>query len=134
MILLSRVGELFEDGLQTFVDISNDSMFCESAGVPSYVGLEYMAQTVAAYAGYRAIEKQERVKEGFLLGTREVTFAIPYFSIGSELEILCKDFMSNNEMGVFTCEIFDHLQKTQLGSCKLNVFQPENPQDFFQTA
>jgi predicted hotdog family 3-hydroxylacyl-ACP dehydratase len=131
MILLDRVGELFSDGLQTFVDITEQSLFCETSGIPSYVGLEYMAQTVAAYAGYRALENSEKVKEGFLLGTREVVFAQAYFSIGSQLSISCHDFMSNHEMGVFDCEIRDLQQKTLLGSCKLNVFQPENPQAFF---
>lgn len=133
MILLNRLGEIYKDGLQTFVEITSDSMFCEDSGVPCYVGLEYMAQTVAAYAGWNALENSGTVKEGFLLGTREAKFSVSHFPIGSQLSVTCRDFMSNQEMGVFDCQIYDLEQRLLLGSCKLNVFQPENPKEFFHS-
>jgi len=133
MILLDRLGQLTEQSLQTFVDIDADTQFLEGQGVPCYVGLEYMAQTVAAYAGYRALQNGGIVKEGFILGTREVSFTKSYFSLGETLLITCREFMSNHEMGVFDCCIYSNTSQQCYGSCKLNVFQPEHPQKIFET-
>lgn len=131
MILLDQLGELSEEGLYTYVHISPKSAFFEDDAVPAYVGLEYMAQTVAAYAGYRAINSQGKVKEGFLLGSREVTFHKTSFDEGETLKVSCREFMSNDEMGVFSCAIYSNSTNDLYCECKLNVFQPENPEAFF---
>ena len=131
MILLNRLGKLVEDGLECYVDISNNSKFFDGEGVPNYVGLEYMAQTVAAYAGYHAFLKKEKVKEGFLLGSRDVTFTKLKYLLNDSLRITCKEFMHNDEMGVFDCSIINAKTDVIYSSCKLNVFQPEDPSAFF---
>jgi predicted hotdog family 3-hydroxylacyl-ACP dehydratase len=41
-------------------------------GVPNYVGIEYMAQSIAALAGVEARLDHEGIRVGFLLGTRKL--------------------------------------------------------------
>lgn len=59
MSLLDNIVEYGDDWLSAEVCITADSMFADEKGVPGWVGLEYMAQAVAAYAGL-----QERLNGG----------------------------------------------------------------------
>src|SRR5215471_7164387 len=70
MVLLDRVISVDEDSLLAEVCIRSDSLFCNGGGVGAWVGVEYMAQAIGAWAGYTAQLRGEPVKLGFLLGTR----------------------------------------------------------------
>ena len=54
MILIDRMIETTDTACTCEVTITPQTLFIESAGVPAFVGLEYMAQAVAAYGGYKA--------------------------------------------------------------------------------
>jgi predicted hotdog family 3-hydroxylacyl-ACP dehydratase len=123
MVLLDRVIAADEDTLCAEVTIRSDSLFCTGAGVGAWIGLEYMAQAVAAYAGYRAHQRGEPVGAGFLLGTRSYDCRRPCFSIGTRLQIhVRRVFQSDNGMGSFECRIDDG--DAQLATVTLTVYQP----------
>ena len=108
MVLLDRVISADEESLCAEITIRSDSLFCTTEGVGAWVGLEYMAQAIAAYAGYVAYLRGEAVKIGFLLGTRRFECNRPFFSIGTRLQIHVKRvFQSENGMGSFECRIED---------------------------
>ena len=77
MVLLDRVISVEENSLCAEVGIRSDSLFCNADGVGAWVGIEYMAQAIGAYAGYRARLRGEPVKIGFLLGTRRYESRAP---------------------------------------------------------
>src|ERR1051325_2359742 len=52
MVLLDRVIAADADNLCAEVTIRRDSVFFDGSGVGAWVGIEYMAQTIGAYAGY----------------------------------------------------------------------------------
>ena len=54
MVLVDRVIAVDEESLCAEVRIRPDSLFCMANGVGAWIGLEYMAQTIAAFAGYTA--------------------------------------------------------------------------------
>jgi predicted hotdog family 3-hydroxylacyl-ACP dehydratase len=88
MILIDQVHEGEDDGLTATVRISEDSPFFEPRrGVPAYVGIEYVAQTVAALAGLRARRSGRDIQLGFLLGARRFEASSPWFTLGSELTV-----------------------------------------------
>jgi len=123
MVFLDRVIWADEESLCAEVSIRSDSLFCTAEGVGGWVGLEYMAQAVAAYAGYVAHLRGEAVKIGFLLGTRRYDCNRPFFSVGTRLQIHVKRvFQSENGMGSFECRIDDGA--AQLASVTLTVYQP----------
>ena len=89
MILIDEAVRIGEATAESVVRISEDAMFYdhEARGVPAYVGIEYIAQTVAAHAGAAALAKGDPVRVGFLLGTRHYQCAVPYFALGVELTV-----------------------------------------------
>ena len=133
MVLLDRVTAADEESLSAEVTIRPDSLFCTSEGVGAWVGLEYMAQAIGAYAGYIANRRGEPVKIGFLLGTRCYECTRPFFAVGTRLEINVKRvFQSDNGMGSFECRIADG--NDQLASVTLTVYQPVDDAQLPETA
>jgi predicted hotdog family 3-hydroxylacyl-ACP dehydratase len=129
MVLLDRVISADEESLCAEVSIRSDSLFCTAEGVGGWVGLEYMAQAVAAYAGYVAHLRGEAVKIGFLLGTRRFECDRPFFSVGARLQVHIKRILqSENGMGSFECRIDDGA--AQLASATLTVYQPADDAQF----
>jgi len=123
MVLLDRVVCVDEESLCAEVRIRQDSLFCTRDGVGAWVGLEYMAQAIGAYAGYTAHLRGEPVKMGFLLGTRRYECARPLFAVGSLLKICVKRVLQNDDgLASFDCRIDD--SHGQLANANLTVFQP----------
>lgn len=56
-------------------------------GVPTWVGIEMMAQTVAAHAGLTGRAEGRAPRAGMLLGTRRYRAEISHFPEGARLEI-----------------------------------------------
>lgn len=131
MILLDGFIEAGADHALCKVSISAQSPFFDMASrsVPAYVGIEYMAQTIAAYAGAHKLAAGNGVRLGFLLGCRKYQPAVPAFAEGAELEVsVSKVVMDESGLSVFDCQIMQ--QSTILVSAKLNVFEPENHRDW----
>ncbi len=97
-------------------------MFYESpVGVPSYVGIEYIAQTVAAHAGMAALEKGELVRVGFLLGTRRYACRVPYFPLGALLTVRVRPIFLAPHISKFKGSILE-AGKGELASCAVTVY------------
>lgn len=131
MVLLDRVVMVDDDNLSAEVAIASGSLFCGERGVGGWVGIEYMAQAVAAHAGFTARQRGEPVKVGFLLGTRCYDCSRAFFSVGSVLRIyVCRLLMAENGLGSFECRIED--QDGVAATATINVFQPANVDEFLQ--
>ncbi len=73
MVLLDRVVEACRESVTAELEIRPDSLFCEDGGVGAWVGLEYMAQAIAAHAGHLARQRGDAVKVGFLEAKENIT-------------------------------------------------------------
>ncbi|MDB5772034.1 MAG: beta-ketoacyl-ACP synthase [Burkholderia sp.] len=133
MMLLDRVLSADENNLCAEVVIRSDSMFCGADGVGAWVGIEYMAQAIAAHAGYTARLRGEPVKIGFLLGSRRYECARPAFPIGSVLRVSIRCvLLGDNGLGAFACRIDgDH---GVAASGTVSVFQPLDVNEFLNGA
>ncbi len=134
MILIDTISEPEPGTLSATVRISEDCAFYEaSLGVPSYVGIEYVAQTVAALAGLKAKRAGREVDVGFLLGTRRLQASEPYFLLGSELSISVKPEFESAELAKYWGEVKDEAGKV-LVSTAVTVYAGRNLQnvDFTQ--
>ncbi len=133
MVLLDRYISSGEDELVAEVDISSATMFCTpEKGVPAYVGVEYIAQAVSAFNGLTDWQSGERVRPGFLLGSRKVDLLSDYFPIGSTLTVQVRMSFNDGEMVVFDGQIF--MDDTVIVKARLNAYQPENPEEFIKSA
>jgi predicted hotdog family 3-hydroxylacyl-ACP dehydratase len=125
MVLLDRVVSADEESLCAEVEIRPDSLFCTAGGVGAWIGIEYMAQAIAAYAGYCSHLRREPVKIGFLLGTRRYDCACPLFTVGTLLQVHVRRLLTGeNGLGSFECRIDDG--ETRLATATVTVFQPAN--------
>lgn len=123
MILIDEIISYSEDSLVASVTITDSSLFGDKTnGVPTWVGIEYMAQTVAAWAGVQARISNEPIKLGFLLGTRQYIVQQNYFAIGSKLLITVEQTYNENGMGVFECQIAEN---QMIVKAALTVYRPQ---------
>nr|WP_211474507.1 hotdog family protein [Collimonas humicola] len=133
MVLLDRLLHAGAEELLAEVTIRTDSLFCRQHGVPAWVGVEYMAQAIAAYAGYTARQRGEEVKIGFLLGTRRYEAACAEFAIGSVLQVQVHRLLqADNGIGSFECHIRASTSMQQLASATITVFQPVDAAVFLE--
>jgi predicted hotdog family 3-hydroxylacyl-ACP dehydratase len=123
MILLDEVLRFGAEDVETRLTVRPGGLFNLADGsLPAWVGVELMAQTVAAFAGCQARQAGAPVQLGFLLGTRSFTCNVEHFPAGSELHIsaLCS-LQDDNGMGVFEC----HIRGPNIhAEARLNVFCP----------
>ncbi|MGH8854711.1 MAG: 3-hydroxylacyl-ACP dehydratase, partial [Telluria sp.] len=99
----------------------------------AWVGVEYMAQAVAAHAGHTALQRGEPVRVGFLLGARRYACSVPAFAVGSLLRIhVRRALQGENGLGAFDCRIEDGRDGVELASATITVFQPHNVEEFLQ--
>ena len=67
MVLIDKVVETGEDYIVVDLMVRDDSLFSSAdRTVPAWVGLEYMAQAVAAYSGYQRKLHGQEIELGFL--------------------------------------------------------------------
>ncbi len=97
-------------------------------GVPSWFGIEYMAQTIAAFNGVHGSEtnqaKPHEVEIGFLIGIRNYQVKHPLFPLDARLEIhVAADLVMNNS-GSFQCKILQN--GCELASGSLTTYKPDN--------
>jgi len=71
-------------------------------GVPVWVGIELMAQAIAAHAGISARRDHKPPKKGMLLGSRRFEAKLAYFQVGDELEVRARREFGD-EGGIAAC-------------------------------
>ena len=137
MVLLDRVLSADTDNLCAEVRIHPGSMFFDAAadnaggGVGSWVGVEYMAQAIAAHAGWLALQHGDAVKVGFLLGSRKYEAARPLFAAGCVLQVhVHRVLQGENGLGAFECRIEE--ANEMAATATITVFQPNNVNEFLQ--
>jgi predicted hotdog family 3-hydroxylacyl-ACP dehydratase len=123
MILIEQILAFDEEQIHIRLTVRPGGLFNRPDGsLPAWVGIELMAQSVAAFAGCRARKRGEAVELGFLLGSRKFECNVESFPAGTQLTIHgLRSLEDDNGMGVFECHI------TAPGiqaSARLNVYRP----------
>lgn len=124
MVLLDEVVGWDTGKVMAALTIRSDTPFFIENGVPSYVGLEYMAQTCGIYAGIEALNHKQPVRLGFLLGTRNFSASTDWFCLGQRLIVEATEVYRQETMGVFACRIMH--DDVELASAQLNLYQPKD--------
>lgn len=126
MVLIDDILDCTADAVVARVLISDKTMFYRDGGVPAWVGIEYMAQTAAAWSGYNARMAQSASLDspiGYLLGTRDYSSSCDAYHDGDELFVhaLCL-LQSDDGLGSFDCRI---LRRDEVvATARLTVYQP----------
>lgn len=131
MILLDGVECFDDDSVETVLQVRADGLLSAADGsLPAWVGVEIMAQSVAAFAGCHARQAGQPVELGFLLGTRSYQCNVEAFPAGADLRVRAhRSLQDDNGMGVFEC----HLDGPGIhAEARLNVFRPPEVASYLQ--
>ena len=107
MVFLDEIIESGPNFLVAGVHIRQGiPFFEESSGVPAWVGLEYMAQAVAAFAGMRARTSNKPIGLGLLIGCRRYSSNSASFPPGTRVKVRIQELASEeNGLGSFDCTL-----------------------------
>ncbi len=132
MVLLDRIIEITDEHAMSSLTIRNEGgrFGIVDGQVPSWLALEWMAQTIAAIAGFRASKCGAPVEPGFLLGTRRFETSRAMYPIGDEVVVTASCILSgNNGMDVFSCLAQgDSFRAT----ANVNTFKPKNVMEYLK--
>lgn len=112
MLLLDRiVGLKPESAVCEWRVRESDEFLVPGSGVPSYIGIEHMAQCIAVHGGACEHAQGFPPPRGLLLGTRHYRCEEPYFLLGNHYQVACKILISNPDgMCSFDCRIMSGKQ------------------------
>lgn len=132
MRLIHRVVAWEDASIAVEVDVPAQGLFCTPDGVPAWVGVEYMAQAIAAWAGCRARHAGRVPSIGFLLGTRRYTAHQPFFAAGSCLRVEANcELLGENGLGMFACRIL--AGDIEMAVANVSVFEPTDAMAYLET-
>jgi predicted hotdog family 3-hydroxylacyl-ACP dehydratase len=127
MLLLTEVLDWNETSLTAVADTKSAMLFADAEGrIPAWVGIEYMAQAIAAFAGIVAKLESRPSRLGFLLGTRLYKSAVTHFSCNQPLHIYVKQELRDDidNLVLFNCEIV--VDGVSVAKAQIKAIQPEN--------
>lgn len=128
MCLLDRLLEVDEERLLAEVTPRRDNLFAADEGIPGWIGIEWLAQAIAAWAGVQAVSHGDAPRIGFLLGTRRYHTQLVLFPFGEPIGVeVSLDFRADNGLAAFRGRLLNN-QGQPLATATLNVFQPESQQ------
>ena len=139
MVLLDCITDYGNHHLTATATIHENHILLHQNRLPCLLGMEIMAQGIAALVGCHAINAGEAVRLGFLLGTRKLNLFADSLPIHTKLLIKIKEsFNDATGFGVFDCELYwTDAPETEhhclpanglLVQASLNVYSPkDNP-------
>lgn len=123
MRLIDRVLAVDDEHVVAEVDVPFDGLFVRDGQVPSWVGIEYMAQTVSAWAGHRGSARGGEPRPGLLLGSRRYEVHCDGFASGTRLRVEAHcELVGSNGLGQFDCRILQ--DERLLASARISVLDP----------
>lgn len=130
--LLDSIVECGEEQAICSVTIRPSSLFFRPGlGVPSWVAIEYMAQTIAVYGGIMRLRRGQPVQIALLLGTQSMQCRTAYFSAGQTLVIRVHPLvLGATGVGVFRCELHDEYGCQATADIK--AYQPDDISDYLE--
>ncbi|MCX2524945.1 ApeP family dehydratase [Larsenimonas rhizosphaerae] len=127
MCLLDSVTHADAAGLSAMVTPAHDAMFMTPDGLPGWIGLEWMAQAVAAW-GYLTADtgQEEAPRKGLLLGASRLQLFEHYLQPGTTYRVdITPGFVADNGLGTFDGAIFK--TDARVAEATLKIFQPSDP-------
>lgn len=139
-ILQHRDTMLLLDRMINFTDLSGtaeysprcDAWYADAQGnMPAWIGIELMAQTIAAHIGLLKRKEGAPPKQGALLGTRSYSSTVADFRAGEALRIhAAVTYRDGSGLGAYDCSIA-HGDEV-LATATIKVYEPDNFQTFLQ--
>jgi predicted hotdog family 3-hydroxylacyl-ACP dehydratase len=131
MLLIDRLIADVGDRVTTETLVRPEMPFLLDEGLPSWVGIELMAQTMASWSGLRQWRSGQGPQLGFLVGTRKYECRKPFFPLGSLLRTDAElEIAADNGLAVFRCTI--RVENETVASAQVSSYQPADVQTYLE--
>jgi predicted hotdog family 3-hydroxylacyl-ACP dehydratase len=132
MLLVDEVITCSDAALIALATVRADAWYADEHGaMPAWIGIELMAQAVAAHVALVAMRAGGRARPGVLLGTRSYRAHVSAFSRDARLAIRAEEVLRSEEgHGAYECTI-DH-DGERCAQAVIKVFQPHDFQTFIE--
>lgn len=127
MLLLDRIVDFDSEAAVGECTPRTDAWYAEgnAPGMPAWIGLELMAQTIAAHVSLAKRRQGLAPKLGVLLGTRAYRAETAVFAAGQPLRVRVNCLLSDaTGLGAYECAIEG--EQGVLATAVLKVFEPED--------
>jgi predicted hotdog family 3-hydroxylacyl-ACP dehydratase len=130
MLLLDRITFADEHELRAQAHVDPRAWYADADGnMPAWIGIELMAQAIAAFVGIEHRRHGRPVKIGFLLGTRKFTCETPVYARTAVLEITARlAYREPSGLGAFDCYI--SVDGSPAAQATIKVYEPDDPERF----
>ena len=133
MLLLDKPLHVDAEAAIAQLTVARDALFMQDEGMPSWVGIEYMAQTVGLWVGWHALRENRPVDIGFLLGTRRFEAKCAFFQPGT---LLCayvhSELAGDNGLAGFDCQLYNETGAV-LARARISVYKPKDGRAYIET-
>lgn len=134
MLWLERLVKAEEEVVETVATPSEGAWYVERGqGMPAWLGIELMAQTIAAHVGLRGWREGKPPKPGVLLGCRLYQAKVASFPAGAALRVTARlAYRDETGFGAYDCSI--RMGDAELASGTLKVYEPEDFEGFLKSS
>lgn len=132
MLLIDAVDRFDEQTLSAHATVDPQAWYADADGaMPAWIGIELMAQAIAAHVSLLAMRSGGRARPGVLLGSRSYKALQPVFAGGARLSIHVTELLRSEEgHGAYECTIHD--RDVGCAEAVIKVFQPRDFQSFIE--
>ncbi|MFM0501989.1 hotdog family protein [Paraburkholderia caffeinilytica] len=132
MLLIDAVNTFSEESLSARATVHADAWYADADGaMPAWIGIELMAQAIAAHVALLAMRGGGRARPGVLLGSRSYRALQASFAGGAQLLIHATELLRSEEgHGAYECTI--HHGDVCCAEAVIKVFQPRDFQSFIE--
>ncbi|MCC8395108.1 hotdog family protein [Paraburkholderia sp. MMS20-SJTR3] len=132
MLLLDAVDTFADTTLSAYAGVDPHAWYADADGaMPAWIGIELMAQAIAAHVALLAMRGGGHARPGVLLGSRSYEAAQPAFRAGAKLRIQVTELLrSEAGHGAYECTIDDG--DARCAEAVIKVFQPPDFQTFIE--
>ena len=121
MLLIDEVINKSQKDFTVIVNLTKDYSFMTDKGVPSYVSIEMMAQSISAYNTHY-FSKGQGTEIGFMIAIRNFKANIEYFPLGAILKIKVNPILILDQTGSFTAEVL--MEGLAIVSSRITAYVP----------
>ena len=132
MRLVDEIVACSEEAVTVLASIDNQAWYADADGaMPAWIGIELMAQAIAAHVGLLAMRAGGRARPGVLLGASRCEALAPSCPRVARLRIAANEVLKSEEgHGAYECTIA--ADEHCVARAVVKVFQPNDFQAFIE--
>ena len=132
MRLVDEIAACDEDAVTVSASVDPHAWYADANGaMPSWLGIELMAQAIAAHVGLNAMRAGGRARPGVLLGASRYEAHVSSFDRGARLRIEAKELLKSEQgHGAYECAIA--AGERCVAEAVVKVYQPTDFQAFIE--